>query len=626
MFKHPLATYTYLVPPALEPHLAPGMMVWVPLRRELVQGVVMAIHEGWPAAYSQERSPMDRFKVRPIEDIGDLAIQVPPHGLTLARWVAQYYRVPLWEALALHLPPGITQESFLTWRPSAQGKEADLAALPAAEREMLFFLQRHGETNEPALHDALRAKPAELRKVAQALAQRGLIQPQHRDFASGGAGEGAANGDLLVDPEHYDQTLASIAAAPRQQQIMQTLIERGIPYKGMAMPAQDLPLNYLRALAERSFIALGTSEVLRNPIDGSSVQRDIPPSLTENQSHMLAPIIRQIDRAEHSVFLLHGVTGSGKTELYLRSIARTLRHGRQALVLVPEIALTAQLVQRFAARFGDTVTVLHSELSLGERFDSWRRLRRGDARILVGSRSAVFAPLPDLGLIVVDEEHDGSYKHAEGVRYQARDVAVQLGKITNSIVILGSATPAIESYQAARSGDYHLLELNERVAPHGRGGSRIVPLPPVQVVDMRQELRSGNRSLFSRALQHALVTTLEAKEQAILFLNRRGLASLIMCRDCGHVVTCVRCSSPLVLHHTANSETPDGETTYDTLLRCHTCGYRELPPVQCPACWSPRIRHFGVGTQRVVEEMQHDFPRSPRDPLGSRCYRSQRQP
>ena len=405
-FKRPLATYTYLVPPALQSLVEPGMLVWVPLRRERVQGLVMATHEDWPGSIDANEAPMARFAVRPVDDIGDPEVQLPPHALALARWVAQYYRVPLWEALALHLPPGIAQESLLTWRPSAQGLAVDLATLPSAEREMLFFLQRHGETNEPTLHEALRARPSELRKAAQSLSQRGLIRRSTEVSRPAVRVKEQRTARVLLKPEQYAETLATLRVAPRQQELLGTLFERNQAYHGAAMPAQDLPLPSLRALAARNLIALGRAEVLRNPLDGSSVQRDVPPALTESQSRTLAPIIEQIDKGTHHVFLIHGVTGSGKTELYLRAIARAMRRGHQTIVLVPEIALTAQLVQRFAARFGDAVTVLHSELSLGERYDTWRRLRRGDVRILVGSRSAIFAPLPDLGLIIVDEEHD----------------------------------------------------------------------------------------------------------------------------------------------------------------------------------------------------------------------------
>ncbi|PDW03044.1 primosomal protein N' [Candidatus Viridilinea mediisalina] len=311
-----------------------------------------------------------------------------------------------------------------------------------------------------------------------------------------------------------------------------------------------------------------------------------------------------------ATFLLHGVTGSGKTEVYLRVIARALRLGRQALVLVPEIALTAQLVRRFAARFPGQLAVLHSALGLGERYDEWRRLRRGEARVAIGSRSAVFAPLPDLGLIVVDEEHELSYKHDSSPRYHARDVALQLAALTGSVTILGSATPAVESFQRAQQGDYQLLTLHERVGGSigvdGLPRSQALPLPRVRIVDMRHELQEGNRSIFSQALQQALRTSLERNEQSILFLNRRGAASFILCRDCGHIIGCENCSSAMTVHYDEH----DHEQTQaaSSTLICHSCAARAPMPYICPACLSRRIRSFGIGTQRVVEEVTALLP------------------
>ncbi len=614
IFNHPEAIYTYVVPPALRPPLQPGMLVWVPLRRKRVQGIVLALREqARPAAGGDEPGLLPSFTIRPIADLGDPEVRLPDAQLNLARWLAGYYRAPLWDALALFLPPGIAQESVATWHILPAGREAELGALPPGERELLYFLRRKGEASEVELDEALRGSMAELRRLALALAERGLIARRTALTRPAVRVRRRRVARLLLSAEHQPDALAAIRHAPRQRAALETLLARRAttPADDLLLPAGDLPLATLRALEARGWLALEAVEALRNPLDGSTVERDMPPELTERQARELHPISGALERREHEIFLLHGVTGSGKTELYLRSIARVLRQGRQALVLVPEIALTAQLVRRFAARFGPAVAILHSELSLGERYDTWRRLRRGEARIVVGSRSTVFAPLPELGLVIVDEEHDGSYKHADGVRYEARDVAVHLGALTRSAVILGSATPSLESYQAALDGRYRLLELPERVTPRRGSGSQSIPLPPVRMVDMRDELRAGNRSLFSRALQHALSRTLAAGQQAILFLNRRGLASIVLCRDCGYVASCVRCSSPLVLHsvqHTASAVAEAAPSPFDTIMRCHTCGYRELPPIQCPECWSMRIRHFGVGTQRVVEEMAALFP------------------
>jgi primosomal protein N' (replication factor Y) len=402
----------------------------------------------------------------------------------------------------------------------------------------------------------------------------------------------------------------------------------------------------LKQLETKGLIEIGSREVRRDPLAGAGVLPDQPPPLTNQQQRALAAIgaVLEIGRLEIGrleierlamikespnlpisnllPLLLHGVTGSGKTEVYLRAIARVLRLGKQALVLVPEIALTTQLVRRFAARFPNQLAVLHSGLSLGERYDEWRRLRRGEARVAIGSRSAVFAPLPELGLIIVDEEHELTYKHDGPPRYHARDAALQLGQIAGCPVVLGSATPSVESYAAAQEGRYQLIEMPQRVGGgigvDGLPRSAPLPLPPVRLIDMRRELQRGNRSIFSNQLHQALDQVLERGEQAILFLNRRGAASFVLCRDCGHVVSCPACSSPLTVHYDEDEgrKTKDESSTgsafvfrpSSSVLLCHSCGYNELMPAFCPNCLSTRIKAFGIGTQRVEEEVLRLFP------------------
>jgi primosomal protein N' (replication factor Y) len=322
-----------------------------------------------------------------------------------------------------------------------------------------------------------------------------------------------------------------------------------------------------------------------------------------------------------SLFLLHGVTGSGKTEIYLRAVAEVLRRGQGAIVLVPEIALAAQTVRRVAARFPGQVAVWHSDLSLGERFDTWQRVRAGELPVVVGARSALFAPVPNLGVIVVDEEHEPAYKQARSPYYHARDVALQLGRLTGATAILGSATPDVSTFRRAERGELTLLTLPKRVLAHrqhlaiqamavkthtpspvaqplGRGLDELytLPLPPVEVVDLREELKAGNRTIFSRALQRAIRETLDAGQQIMLFLNRRGAATFVLCRDCGHVMRCSRCEMPLTFHA--------GE---DALL-CHHCNRRYPNPDRCPVCGSSRIRYFGLGTERVEAVVRDMFP------------------
>jgi primosomal protein N' (replication factor Y) len=303
-------------------------------------------------------------------------------------------------------------------------------------------------------------------------------------------------------------------------------------------------------------------------------------------------------RAGGGVFLLHGVTGSGKTEIYLRAIETTLQRGRSALFLVPEIALTAQTVRRVAARFAGKVALVHSSLSDGERYDTWRRARDGAVGVIVGARSALFSPLPDIGLIILDEEHDPSYKQSPPILppyYHTRQVAEAMMRRADGVVILGSATPDLETMKRARDGSITLLELPDRIAG-AQPDSASTGLPPVHVVDMRRELKAGNTSIFSRRLQAALGEVLKRREQVILFMNRRGQATYVFCRDCGYVAACPNCDTPLTYH------------SAEERLRCHHCGHEQQQPERCPQCRSTRIRYFGAGTQQIEERLHVLFP------------------
>ena len=317
-------------------------------------------------------------------------------------------------------------------------------------------------------------------------------------------------------------------------------------------------------------------------------------------------------------FLIHGVTGSGKTEIYLQAIEQTLAQGRQAIFLVPEIALTPQTIRRVAERFPEQVAVVHGSLSQRERFDTWQRARQGDIGVIVGTRSALFTPLPDVGLVILDEEHDPSYKQSppfNAPHYHARDVAYEMMELNEGVLILGSATPDSATYYQAQQGRYQYLHLPNRIMGHRqriveqaeREGvtaryqpvtedALMIDLPPVEVIDMRDELKAGNRSMFSESLQEALFTVLERGEQAMLYLNRRGQNTYVFCRDCGYVARCPRCDTPLTYHR------------YGQSLHCHHCDYTTQPPTQCPDCQSARIKFFGAGTQQVEDEIQKLFP------------------
>ncbi|MGQ9458753.1 MAG: replication restart helicase PriA [Anaerolineae bacterium] len=488
----------------------------------------------------------------------------------------------------------------------------------------------------PPLDDAARlAEEVRGRAPAQAqaialLAEAGGRSPQEDLEASGASREAlaalerrgwvrrweeSAQAMLLLGEEEALSALAELRGVARALEVLRFLRQEGRPVWIGGVYAQTAASRAtLQALEEAGLIALEDREVPRDPLAGLSFPAEKPPALTPDQEAVWQELERGIalwlapgrpPREERPpVFLLHGVTGSGKTELYLRALERTLALGRQAVVLVPEIALTPQTIRRFAMRFPGRVTTLHSGLSPGERYDQWRRVRAGQVDVVIGPRSALFAPLPRLGLIVLDEEHETSYKESRPPCYHAREAALELARLTGSVVLLGSATPSLESAHRAQEGAFRLLSLPQRIfrpaSPEGVGEVQAVPgpLPPVHIVDMREELRAGNRSIFSRRLRQALDEALSRGEQAILFLNRRGSATFVLCRDCGHVLQCPRCELPLTYHRAGEA------------LRCHHCGFQMAPPGRCPACGSARIRYFGTGTQRVEEAVKVHWPQA----------------
>ena len=441
---------------------------------------------------------------------------------------------------------------------------------------------------------------------------------------------------LRVDPADALAYIVQRKGLEKHQRVLEALAAVDGPvWVGWVYAETGADRKVLRDLEAAGLVVLTSEERWRDPLVGKSLPTtpESPPTLTPDQQRAWEPIRKALAAPSSShappVFLLHGVTGSGKTEIYLRAMAETLARGYQALYLVPEIALTPQTVYRVAARFPGRVAVWHSDLTPGERFDTWRRVREGHVDIVVGTRSALFAPFTRLGLIVVDEEHDESYKHQRLPYYHARDVALALGRLSGSVVVLGSATPDVVTYTRARKGEYRLLTLSQRILAHRRHlevlaqqtlrqterplpwqalaaapEARSIPLPPVRVVDMRLELKAGNRSIFSRALQAAIEQALANEEQVILFMNRRGRATFVLCRDCGHVLECDRCDVPLTFHLDTPTSSRQG------FLLCHHCNRRYPHPHTCPACGGRRIRFFGGGTQRVEEEVRRLFPQA----------------
>jgi len=389
--------------------------------------------------------------------------------------------------------------------------------------------------------------------------------------------------------EDLESVLKSLHRAPKQAALLRkAIINPGLTRKELAAAA-GVSTSLVDALVEKGMLVVSLENLPRRP--GRAAQTSVEMNgliLNTGQKAALEQVAKAIRTGLFNVFLLHGITGSGKTEVYLRAISIALEAGRQAVVLVPEISLTPQMVELFRERFGGQVAVLHSALSGGERYDEWRRIKEGEAPVVLGTRSAVFAPLSRPGLFVIDEEHESSYKQDDHLRYHAREVALKRAQLTGAVVLLGSATPSLESQlKASKGGPYQLLRLTDRI--DGR------PLPPVRVVDMRKEIKDGNSGIFSRVLIAAVNRRLERGEQVLLFLNRRGYATFIICRECGLVLKCPRCDISLICHR-------------DGRLRCHYCNHSARLPDLCPGCGSQNIRYFGAGTQKVEEEARQFFP------------------
>jgi len=493
-------------------------------------------------------------------------------------------------------------------------KQADaLAWLANRMRE-----QQERDTGEVAPAEPQLSYPLEDLCVAVGCGQgtvKGLERRSWVQLERGRRSGEASMVKLVLPLDEVPDVLIALRGADAHRSVVEALQNRSseeqAAWIGWIYAETSASLRTLQDLEAAGLVTVAEEMIWRDPLAGHEFTLDEQPVLTADQERVWTSIDTHLgEAAGRNVFLLYGVTGSGKTEIYLRAIAEVLKQGKQAVALVPEIALTPQTIRRFAARFPAKVAVWHSELGEGERFDIWRRVRTDHpaAQVVVGSRSALFLPFPRLGLIILDEEHEAAYKQERTPRYHARTVAIALGEICDVPVLFGSATPALESYYAARRGDYELLALPKRVLGHSgvtrAGGPAAqaplwapvnVDLPAVRVVDMRQELRAGNRSMFSRVLSSALAQVLAAGQQAILYLNRRGTATFVMCRDCGHVEACPRCAVPLTYHRSGES------------LLCHHCNRRYPVPTTCAECGGKRIRYFGSGTQTLEDAVSLEF-------------------
>jgi primosomal protein N' (replication factor Y) (superfamily II helicase) len=614
-------SFHYHLPPELEGIVQPGHLVEVPFGRQQVQGVVFRF-------VNQPEVP----ETKSVTSLLDPMVVLTPQQIRLAAELAESTLAPLAACIDAMIPPGLAQQADTLYKRSTPVFPVTHRHTPLQNR-ILKLLDERGPLRARQLDSAFRH--VEWRSSVRSLVNQGLLSSQTVLPSPAVQAKTVRTAILVGTPEQVEAALPTLARAGsaallRRQAMLRVLLREPSKVDVSWLYAESGGnLADLQALQKRGMVQLGEAEVWRDPLEGMEFVASEPPVLTSDQAAAWEAIRDGIQTAAFGnpvqPYLLHGVTGSGKTEIYLRSVEAILELGRQAIVLVPEIALTPQTIQRFVSRFPGIVGSMHSRLSQGERFDTWRRARLGEIKVIVGPRSALFTPFNNLGLIVVDEFHDDTYYQFETQpHYHARDVAVRYAQLTGVVCILGSATPDIVSRYHAAEREWHYLRLPQRILAHRQAvesqvqklgisskyrpiGERteMIELPPVEVVDMRSELQAGNRSIFSRSLQSSLAETLEHGLQAILFLNRRGSATYIFCRDCGYILKCPRCDLPLT-YHVAGSKT--NTLAGEDALICHYCFYKRQMPVTCPQCKSQRIRQYGTGTEKVEAEVQTQFP------------------
>ena len=562
--------FSYRVPAELV-DLAPGEAVLVEFGRRQALGIVLG--PGEEAAGVELKPIADRVRAD-----GPL---LPELAMRLAAWISEHYLAPPAITIRAMLPPGLLErlELVAELRPGA-----DASGLGDEDRAIVEALA--SGPRQVRLLGVPEGRPALLRRL-RALEAGGLVT---LDWTLLAAGAGPRWVRFVRPASATSGGNGAHRLGPRQQALLAELADA--PSEGVAAPelASRHGASAVATLARRGLVEIETREAPREPLAlrpaGRRGARPAGAELSPEQVAAVDAVDRVVEGRTTAVILLDGVTGGGKTAIYAELLERTFARGKAALVLVPEIALALPLVDRLRADLDARVAVLHSGLSDGERSDEWRRIRRGDVDVVVGTRLAVLAPLPDIGLIVVDEEHDAAYKSDRTPRLQARDAAVELGRLAAAPVVLGSATPSVETEGRARTGEIERFRLPTRLS----GAA-----PSVEVVDLRAELAAGNLAMLSRSLASAL-TNLTEGEQAILVINRRGTASVVLCRDCGHVATCPDCTRPLVYHQAGGT------------LRCHHCGRAWPMPSRCPNCGSARIRYLGGGTERLEREVRDRFP------------------
>lgn len=586
--------FDYSIPDSLLGRVGVGHLVIAPFGKQSVQGVVFRF--------------IDQPSVPDVKEILELVDSLPvmtQAQIALAEATAESTFSSLASVVSLFLPVGLSQEADTLYDIRAMNLDQQRAGVDSSSiaSRIVNLIRERGPLRGRQLDTHFRK--VNWRRIATTLVKKGVLESKSVLPPARVRSKYVRTAQLAVPPKILETQIDHLgkteATQTRRKRAMQFLMEvKDAVNVSWVYAESGSNLTDLQELEERGLIRLFETEIFRDPLDKTGIQVDRYTSkdeieLTSEQNAALQEITNAISSLEtNRPFLLQGVTGSGKTEIYLRATEEVIRRGKQAIILVPEIALTPQTVHRFLSRFPGQVGLVHSKLSEGERYDTWRRARVGMLKVVIGARSVLFSPLSNIGLIIADECHDSSYYQADPPFYHAVRAAQAYARLAGAVCILGSATPTVvQRYQADETGAkaMKLLELPRRIFESG--------LPPVQVVDMRDELKAGQRGIFSRFLLKELNPVLARGEQAILFLNRRGTATYIFCRDCGHVLRCPNCETPLTLHVEEKER-----------LLCHHCGYERGKPHTCPSCGGRHVREYGLGSERVEAEIKSILPQT----------------
>ncbi|WP_168198260.1 primosomal protein N' [Crassaminicella thermophila] len=573
--------YTYRVPKVLEDKINLGSRVIIPFGKgnKLIEGFVVDI---------VNLVDIDNDKIKYINEIVDDTI-LSKELIGLCRWMKEKYMCRFIDAIQCITPTGASLKSKRTITLCNNVKEQFLYnyKLSDKQNELIKILLERKSVTEDFLKRYLGYK--DINRLIKSLEEKNIVTV--RDSLKSNVNKTFEKIIKLSDREDLSFLINKLSKrAKKQREILMYLSKHNQVEWSKLRKQMDVATNTINSLASKGLIEIIMVQKRREPYEYMRISSTEPLTLTKEQSNAIDQIIPYIYQNTYKPFLIHGVTGSGKTEVYMQLIDKILKQSKEAIVLVPEIALTSQMIERFKGRFGDVVAVLHSRLSLGERYDEWNRIKKGEVKIVIGARSAVFAPFRNLGMIIIDEEHEYTYKSEYSPKYHAIDVAKYRCQMNNAVLLLGSATPSIESYMKAEKGEYCKIQMMSRFNNN--------PLPKIEIVDMRNELNKGNKSIFSESLYNGIKENLNKEEQIILFLNRRGYSTFISCRNCGYVVKCPHCEISLTYHVNSND------------VSCHYCGFTRNPPTICPECRSKYIKYFGVGTEKIENLTKKYFPKA----------------